>query len=160
MPNNAQEIIELYGRDILSSAGMQLEKRFKQHGDTTVYAHSLTVAVMCVHIANMLALFSIRVNLRTLVRGALLHDYFLYDWHVKDESHKWHGFVHAGFALKNADRDFELGLVEQNMISSHMFPLGRNIPRYRESLILCAADKICATRETTCGYWRRLRQFV
>lgn len=52
MPNDAKEIIELYGRDILASAGMQLEKRFKQHGETTVYTHSLTVAVMCVHIAN------------------------------------------------------------------------------------------------------------
>ncbi len=160
MPNDAKEIIELYGRDILASAGMQLEKRFKQHGETTVYTHSLTVAVMCVHIANMLALFSISVNLRALVRGALLHDYFLYDWHVKDESHKWHGFIHAGFALKNASRDFELNLVEQNMISAHMFPLGMKIPRYRESLILCAADKICATEEATRGYWHKLLKFV
>ena len=89
-----------------------------------------------------------------------MHDYFLYDWHVKDESHKWHGFIHAGFALKNASRDFELNLVEQNMISAHMFPLGMKIPRYRESLILCAADKICATEEATRGYWHKLRKFV
>ena len=34
------------------------------------------------------------------------------------------------------------------MIRSHMFPLGRVLPRYRESLILCAADKLRAAGET------------
>ena len=55
--------------------------------------------------------------MRSLVRGALLHDYFLYDWHIPDESHKWHGVTHAGDALKNARRDFELNEIEQDMIS-------------------------------------------
>ena len=150
--DNIADIKELFGGDILSSAGMQLEKNFRQHGGTSVYAHSFTVAVMCVHIANVLALFAIKVNLQTLIRGALLHDYFLYDWHIKDRSHKRHGLVHAGFALDNARRDFQLNNIEQNMIASHMFPLSKNLPRYRESLILCAADKLCAAEETVNGY--------
>ena len=136
---------------------LQEEKLAKQHGSTSVYQHSINVAYLSLWLAGRLPL---RTDRRALVRGALLHDYFLYDWHVKDESHKWHGFIHAGFALKNASRDFELNLVEQNMISAHMFPLGMKIPRYRESLILCAADKICATEEATRGYWHKLRKFV
>lgn len=150
--DNIETVIELIGGDILASAGMQLEKNFRQHGETSVYDHSLMVAMMCVHIANLLAIFAIKVNLQTLIRGALLHDYFLYDWHIKDKSHKWHGFVHAKFALHNAARDFELNQVEENMIVSHMFPLGRNIPKYRESMILCTADKLCALEETVNGY--------
>lgn len=34
------------------------------------------------------------------------------------------------------------------MIRSHMFPMNLTVPRYRESVILCIADKLCATRET------------
>lgn len=63
------------------------------------------------------------MDIRSLVRGALWHDYFLYDWHIPDESHKWHGVTHAGDALKKAMRDFELNEIEQDMIRKHMFPL-------------------------------------
>ena len=34
------------------------------------------------------------------------------------------------------------------MIRAHMFPLVPVVPRYRESLVLCVADKLCAVRET------------
>ena len=79
----------------------------------SVYEHSLEVARMCLRIAKY---FPGEVDMRSLVRGALLHDYFLYDWHIPDESHKWHGVTHAGDALKNARRDFELNEIEQDMI--------------------------------------------
>ena len=82
---------------------MQSEKNFRQHGRMSVYEHSLAVARMCLRIAKY---FPGEVDMRSLVRGALLHDYFLYDWHIPDESHKWHGVTHAGDALKNARRDF------------------------------------------------------
>ena len=124
---------------------MQSEKGFRQHGRMSVYEHSLAVARMCLRIAKH---FPGEVDLRSLVRGALLHDYFLYDWHIPDESHKWHGVTHAGDALKNAMRDFELNEIEQDMIRKHMFPLNPVPPKYRESWILCMADKICASKET------------
>ena len=40
----------------------------------------------------------IRCSRRELIRGALLHDYFLYDWHIPDKEnpHKLHGFYHPG----------------------------------------------------------------
>jgi uncharacterized protein len=82
------------------------------------------------------------------VRGALLHDYFLYDWHVPAPEHNLHGFSHAGAALKNAKRDFEINRLEQDIIEKHMFPLNIRPPKYRESIIVCLADKLCATKET------------
>ena len=90
----------------------------------------------------------IQVDRRSLVRGALLHDYFLYDWHDPDPSHRWHGFFHPQTALKNAERDFSVGDTERDMIAHHMFPLVPRPPRCRESALLCLADKLCALRET------------
>ena len=138
-------LLHRYGGQILRSPGMQREKTWMQHGTVSVYRHSLSVALMCLALTHALRL---RVDERALVRGALLHDYFLYDWHEKDAAHRWHGFRHPAFALKNAERDFELGDTERDMIAHHMFPLVPFPPRRRESALLCVADKLCALRET------------
>lgn len=141
-------LIRFYGEDILASEGMQQEKSYMQHGRVSVFEHSFKVTCLCLMIAHYLR---IRVDRRALIRGALLHDYFLYDWHVPDKSHRLHGFTHADQALMNAEKDFILGQIERDMIKRHMFPLNPIPPRYRESLILCVADKICALQETVEG---------
>ena len=141
----AEEAVELYGIDIISSKGMDIEKKCMQHGSTTVFAHSFNVACLCFNIAEKLKL---KVDKKSLIRGALLHDYFLYDWHINDKTHKWHGFTHPQTALKNAENDFELNSIEKDMILKHMFPLNLSIPKYKESVVLCISDKILATCET------------
>lgn len=146
--NYSANLVKKYGGSILKSDGMRCEKRFRQHSNVSVYAHSVSVAIMCVKIAKRL---HVKTDTESLVRGALLHDYFLYDWHIADKSHRWHGFNHAKCALENAKRDFLLNDVEENMILSHMFPLNLILPKYRESVILCVADKLCATGEIIAG---------
>jgi len=143
------EMIKYYGKEILESENFQKEKKFIQHGNVSVYDHSISVAIECIKIAKRM---QIPVDLKSLVRGSLLHDFFLYDWHIKDDSHKWHGFTHAKTALNNAKKEFELNEIEENMIYCHMFPLNLRIPKYRESSILCIADKIVATKETVSPY--------
>lgn len=133
-----------YASDILASAGMQREKGYKQHGDISCYGHSVAVACMSIRLT---AVLHIRVDMKSMIRGALLHDYFLYDWHEADRSHRLHGFIHAKRALQNAERDFSLTDVERDIIVKHMFPMNPSFPRYRESVIVTAADKICAARE-------------
>lgn len=145
----AQGLLLKYGADILFSQGMELEKGFFQHGTVTVYDHSVAVALMCLRLAMLL---HIHADRRSLVRGALLHDYFLYDWHVKEKGRPLHGTHHARRAMDNAQRDFGLNHIEQNMILAHMFPLNLTLPRYRESVLLCTADKICAAKETVHGF--------
>lgn len=120
-------------------------KGFIQHGNTTVYKHCIAVAYASCVIA---AKLNIQVNIHHLVRGALLHDYFLYDWHVRDCSHRMHGFTHPKRALFNASHDFTLSFTEQDIISKHMFPLTLVPPLCRESWIVTIADKYCALRET------------
>lgn len=87
----------------------------------------------------------------SLLRGALLHDYFLYDWHDPDPSHRLHGFRHPFFALARAEEDFELTPRERNIIVRHMFPLVPVPPTCREAWIVCLADKWCALCETVAG---------
>ena len=92
------------------------------------------------------------------MRAALLHDYFLYDWHAwEGGEHRLHGLFHAGTALKNARADFALSAVEENAILRHMFPLTPIPPRCREGWIICLADKLCAACELARpAYLRRI----
>lgn len=137
-------LLRLYADDILASDGMRREKGYIQHGDVSCYGHSVSVACESARIALRLRL---GVDMSALIRGALLHDYFLYDWHDPQKCLKLHGFTHAGYALKNAEKDFELTEKERDIIAKHMFPLNPRPPRYTESLIVTVADKICAARE-------------
>lgn len=138
------DILMEHGADILTSEGMQSEKNFVHHRTTNVYMHSVGVAYLSLMLAKK---FHLNVNERELVRGALLHDYFLYDWHDPDPSHRLHGFSHAKTALCNASKDFDLSAVEKDIIVKHMFPLNIKAPKYPESRLVCVADKLCAICE-------------
>lgn len=129
-------------------------RRFVQHGGVTVYAHCVRVAVLSCRLAGA---FGWEVDRDALIRGALLHDYFLYDWHEKDASHRLHGFTHPRTALRNACADWTLSDREQNIILRHMFPLTPVPPRCREAWLVCLADKLCAMQEMVTTRTARLR---
>lgn len=120
-------------------------RRFRQHGAVSVYDHSMDVAATALRLSRALRL---RVDEDSLIRGALLHDYFLYDWHVRDRERPLHGFYHPKAALQNARRDYRVNVREADIIGRHMFPLTPLPPRTREGLLVCFADKLCALRET------------
>ena len=144
LAHDIEQIIITHGFDILHSPGMDYEKNQRQHSDISCFEHSLNVAYVSVWLTAKLRL---KTDTRSIVRGALLHDYFLYDWHDSDDRHNWHGFVHAEIALQNAVRDFPLSDIEKDIIQRHMFPLNITPPKYTESFIGCFADKICAGME-------------
>lgn len=139
--------------EVCKNSRMLKESKFIQHGTTSVFRHSVAVAYVSFWMVRQMKL---SVDEASLIRGALLHDYFLYDWHEKDDSHKWHGFYHAEKALKNAMEDFDLNKVEKDMIRRHMFPLNLRPPKYKESRILCGADKVCSSKETVEGILEKL----
>ena len=85
---NLTDLLQQHAGDVLSSEGMQKEKDFCQHGGISCYDHSVAVAQMSVRMAQRLRL---RVDMESLIRGALLHDYFLYDWHDGEKEHNLHG---------------------------------------------------------------------
>ena len=140
----AYAVVLLYGEDILESKGMIKQKEFVQHGDCSVFEHSVGVAKECVKRAYK---SKESVDMRSLVRGALLHDYFLYDWHIPDKSRPMHGRYHPRAACKNAEEDFKLTDIERDIIKKHMFPLTLTPPKYRESVLVCLVDKVCSVYE-------------
>lgn len=135
-------------RELESHGRFGLTRGFIQHGDVSVYEHVVSVARASAATGAFLERMGVRVDRPSLIRGALLHDYFLYDWHDPDPSHRLHGFTHPATALARALEDFELTERERNIIARHMFPLVPIPPTCREAWIVCMADKACALHET------------
>lgn len=129
----------------LDQANVQNMKSFLQHGRVTTFEHAMAVAKLSYRIDRF---FHIKSSDTELVRGALLHDYYLYDWHHFDGP--LHGPYHPKKALENATEDFkDLTDKEKNIIASHMWPLGiSRVPKSREAVLVCIADKIVSTKET------------
>lgn len=75
-----RRLVARHGREVIEHRRMQIERCCYQHGNVTTFAHSVRVACLAVWMADRAHLWH-RVDLKSLIRAALLHDYFLYDWH-------------------------------------------------------------------------------
>ena len=71
-----EDAVKKAGRDILLSAHHKQTKYDIQHGNMSVRQHTINVAICSMLISEKLG---ISCDKKALVRGALLHDYFLYD---------------------------------------------------------------------------------
>jgi len=122
-------------------------KNYKQHGCVTTYEHCISVAKTSVELGEKLHM---KTDLTTLVTGAVLHDFYLYDWHEKDGgAHEWHGFIHARIAARNAKKYMNADAKIQHIIDSHMWPLNlTHFPGSKEAWLVCLADKYVSCRET------------
>lgn len=142
--NRINHSIYLYGKDIVTSSNFQTTRKHVQHGSKTVHSH-------CYDVARQSLLFNRKLGLncqeKDLIRGALLHDYFLYDWHEKNHG-RLHGFYHPGIALRNADKEYMLTPREKDIIKKHMWPMTIIPPLCREAWVVTAADKYCSLLET------------
>ncbi len=142
---SSKEAVWHYGADVLDSEIYSQCACYIQHGNTSVREHSISVAMTSVAIARRLPF---KFAYSSLVRGSLLHDFFLYDWHDKEKPIDNHALGHASRALENAAQWFSINPLEADMIKKHMFPLNITPPKYRETVILTIADKICSFKET------------
>jgi uncharacterized protein len=126
-------------------------KNFIQHGKTSVYEHSLYVA----QISFKLSTFWHIKDKESLIRAALLQDFFLYDWH--DEWNLDHGFTHPRAAAENAVKYFNISDKEYSLIRTHMWPFTLfHPPIHKEGWIICFADKISSLTETSTGIMHRI----
>jgi hypothetical protein len=77
--------------------------------------------------------------------GALLHDFFLYDWRTSKGRH--HPSRHPGVALSNAHARFALNPVEEDIILTHMWPVAKPFYSFKESFLVSSIDKLVSTKE-------------
>lgn len=132
-------------RDILSSEEFKKMKTYRHHLKGSAYDHSVKVAYLCyVHHKK----FKTKIALEEFVKGALLHDYYLYDHHDKNDPHKHHWFKHPKHALSNALKKYpNLTKTQMDMIRRHMFPLTPIPPHTKAGWLLCFYDKVAAVSD-------------
>lgn len=143
-PQENQEFMDI-ANPIVSSNSFQKLKSYVQHGKVSTFDHVINVA----YIAFCFAKEHPKFDLRSMTRGALLHDFYLYDWHEKNAGHRLHGFRHPYRALANACSEHSLNKIEKDIILKHMFPLTFYLwPRYKESYAVSRIDKRVSLYET------------
>lgn len=133
---------------ILENDEFLKRKKYRHHGDISVYEHSLSVSILSYNMAKKINLLfgKIILNEYDVAVGALLHDFYYKPYtedHEKKPLFKKHGFVHAGEALENSKKFFShlMDKKIENIILRHMFPLNIIPPKYLESWIITIADK-------------------
>ena len=133
-----QEIPKL--TEILEHEAFQSMNRYRHHADITCLDHTLAVAKLTFRSAKKRG-----YDFVSATRGALLHDFYLYDWHT--DSPGLHGLKHPYISLANAEGYFELNDIERNAVLRHMWPLTPIPPKYPESFLVSMADKTATCRD-------------
>ena len=144
-----REEINSYLKEYLEHPEVRKMAEFVAHGNQSVLKHCYDVTATAYMINKK---FNLHADLKTLLVGGLLHDFYLYDWHDRPLSFdvfSMHGFTHPKEASDNAVKYFDIDEETKKVIESHMWPLTlRSFPSSREAMIICMADKYCALKET------------
>ncbi|MFV0249820.1 MAG: HD domain-containing protein [Bacilli bacterium] len=133
--------------EVLENYEFQKRKKYKHHGDISVYHHSLKVSKLGFKIAKILNL-----NHKNIAIAGLLHDFYNNPWQENKEKKKIlekHGFTHASEALENSKLYFPhlMNNKIENSIERHMFPLNKIPPKCSEAWVITLADKIISIED-------------
>lgn len=142
--------------NLLDSEVVLQMQQYMHHGHTTCFQHCLNVSYYNYLFCKLLSL-----DARAGARAGLLHDLFLYDWHtyVRAKGQKLHGWTHAGTALANVKKHFDITPVEADIIEKHMFPMNIALPKYKETEVIIMVDKICGAWEVM-AHWGYLMKLL
>jgi len=137
--NHESEFMNIAGA-LIEHPDLQKLSGFRHHRNKNRLDHSIEVAWRSFLVGKRLPL-----NCTAIVRGALLHDLFFYDW--LHEGPRLHGFRHHKISLKNAREVTTLSKKEEDIIKKHMWPLTIIPPRYLESWVVCLVDTYCTIKD-------------
>ncbi|MBQ9228028.1 MAG: HD domain-containing protein [Eubacterium sp.] len=141
---NIDRFLEYTG-DLLRDQSVQSMKEYKHHREVSTHFHSLFVSYTVMKLCER---FHAKEE-RQIVRAALLHDFYLYEWYTEkhEEKHIWY---HPKQSVKNIEARFgALSEMQRNMILAHMFPMSYETPASTGAWLLTLADKHCATSDYT-----------
>lgn len=111
------------------------------HHGINRYIHSMNVAKKTYKVTKKL-----KLDYKSATRAALLHDFYSND-DLDTTSGIRALYQHPSKALDNTTKYFNINAKEANIIESHMFPIGRKFPKYKESYLVSIIDKIVGTYE-------------
>ena len=139
-----QEILDVIGK-YLEHPRVQEMRDYIQHGSISTYKHVVNVTKIAYRLDKK---YGLGADREVLLTAALLHDFYLYDWHDKPYS-DLHGYRHPARAAEKAVTVFKVDDRVKSAIQTHMWPFTlRKIPKSREAWIVCMADKIASMMET------------
>ncbi len=142
------EVIKKYGYDILRSDQFKEARNQIHHYRSTVASHSVRTAAAGLKICLALRKIGIKVDVRKVVRTALLHDLGMVG---RDELYRnnYECCVrHPGNSV-DISKQIWREIDEKSMaaIKSHMWPLSIHIPKTKEAFVLCMADKAASVKD-------------
>ena len=103
MQNKSTQEFDDIIRNIIENQKVQEMKKYKQHYETSTFDHCYMVSYYCYKVCKKL-----KLDYKSAARAGMLHDFFLYDWRIKNGRKGLHAFTHGKTACKNASELFEL----------------------------------------------------
>jgi len=133
-------------KDLVSD--IEDNKKYKElkhefHHGINRYTHSIRVAKVTYNLSKLF-----KFDYKSATRGAMLHDFFSNSEYGNVKGLKT-AKIHPHIACFNANKEFELNEIEQDVISSHMFPINTHKPSYKESWLVNAVDEVVSLYEMT-----------
>lgn len=132
---------------VLGQARVRDMQAFTQHGDTSCLLHCVAVAYYSHRVA-VFAGVSCRFASRNCCAARCCTIISCMTGTIRTRRTTCMDSGIPGFALRNAEKDFELTRVERNIIARHMFPLTPKPPTCREAVLVSLVDKACSLYET------------
>lgn len=142
-----QELEDIY-QFYLHNEKILKMKEISMHRGSNCYIHSFKVTKLAIK----RALRHKKGDLYVILVGAILHDYYLYDWRIERDKMKHHLSSHPFAAAENATRDFNIPPKIKKVIESHMWPVNfTEFPKSKEARIISNADKAIYIKEICCS---------
>ena len=132
-------------------------KDISMHRGSNCYIHCFKVAKKAVK----KSLRKKDINLEVVIIGAILHDYYLYDWRKDRSKLRKHGKNHPDVAINNAIKDFNISDDIKKVIKTHMWPINiKYYPNTKEARVVSLSDKAVTIKEslTTKRYKQKKRE--
>ena len=141
MSDKKQKDFNSIVQDITANKRFNLLNTELHHGITR-YQHSMRVAKWTYKVCDKLHM----KNKIDTTRAALLHDFYINDDLITDNSAKALN-EHPSKALINSKKYFTINELQEDIIINHMFPCTLSLPKTKEGWLVSGIDKIVGAYE-------------
>lgn len=142
------EFLQIVDKIISNRKFLKLKDE-KHHHNSNRYKHMLDVSYKTYKYCKKKNLDYISAT-----RAAVMHDFY-FDTDFEKKGKKI--LKHYEIAIENAKKLGNLSEKEENIIASHMFPVGGKLPKYKESIVVDVIDDIVSTKERLNGDFSKVR---